>query len=295
MKYYSYKLLFRLLSYAPWTLLQAVAWCLGWVLHRLLRYRRSVVYDNLRQSLPSRSREEIEAIARDFYKGLVYQFLSSPKLLSQSAESVRKNHLSLEGLEIFDDLQLDERRVCIVMMGHCGNWELFSAGQIYFGPRGYQQEQLYRPLRDEALDRVQREMRSRYGSLTTPKAEVGRRIIQLLRGKRERPHILAFIADQTPRPEVSKVWTTFLGRPTAFLDGAERLARKYDLPVVYMDIEPLGTNKYRGRMQLIASSPRATLEGEITLKYAALLEQTIRRAPAYWLWSHKRWKYTPQS
>ena len=26
--------------------------------------------------------------------------------------------------------------------------------------------------------------------------------------------------------------------------------------------------------------------------FAHELEQTIRREPAYWLWSHKRWKFT---
>ncbi|MEO5107580.1 acetyltransferase, partial [Bacteroides ovatus] len=31
-------------------------------------------------------------------------------------------------------------------------------------------------------------------------------------------------------------------------------------------------------------------EGEITEMFAHRLEQTIRREPAYWLWSHKRWK-----
>lgn len=295
MGYHGYKLLFRLLTFIPWWLLEFISRCIAVSLHRVLCYRRAVVYDNLRRSFPECSPKETEAIARDFYCHLVYQLISAPKLLSQSEADIRQRHLLLEGLEVFEELGLDRRKVCIVMMGHCGNWELFSAGQVYFGPLGYQQEQLYRPLSNEALDRVQREMRSRYGSLTTPKADIGRRIIQLLRREVERPHILAFIADQTPRPSVSKVWAHFLGRPTAFLDGAERLARKYDLPVVYMDVEYLGPSKYRGRMQLISSTPRMTAEGEITLKYVALLEQTIRRAPAYWLWSHKRWKFTPQA
>jgi KDO2-lipid IV(A) lauroyltransferase len=28
--------------------------------------------------------------------------------------------------------------------------------------------------------------------------------------------------------------------------------------------------------------------------FAHRLEQTIRREPAYWLWSHKRWKLTKE-
>lgn len=290
MRYHCYKLFFRLLALLPWSVLRLISVGGAVLLHRVLRYRRAVVYANLERSFPERDALDIEMIARAFYRHLTHQFLTSPKLLSQPPEKIREQHLMLEGLEVFERLNLPERKVCIVLMGHCGNWELFSAGQVYFSDLGYQQEQLYRPLKDEALDRVQYEMRSRYGSLTTPKGEVGRRLIHLLRGGAERPHILAFIADQTPRASVDKVWTTFLNQPTAFLDGAERLAHKYDLPVVYMDIEPLGLRKYRGRMILITDSPKTVKPGEITLKYAALLERTIQRAPAYWLWSHKRWK-----
>lgn len=292
-RYRCYKLLFRVLALMPWAMLEIIARGLAVCMHRWLRYRRTVVYANLERSFPKMTPKEREVIAQTFYLHLTYQFLSTPKLLSEPPSVIREQHLMLEGLEVFEQIKLTERNVCIVMMGHCGNWELFSAGQVYFAPLGFQQEQLYRPLKDAALDRVQLEMRAGYGSINTPKGEIGRRLIQLMRGAAERPHILAFIADQTPRETVDKVWTTFLGQPTAFLDGAERLARKFDLPVVYMDIETLALNKYRGRMLLITDSPKALPLGDITRRYAALLERTIKRAPAYWLWSHKRWKLNP--
>ena len=40
----------------------------------------------------------------------------------------------------------------------------------------------------------------------------------------------------------------------------------------------------------MTETPKETREGEITEMFANYLEQTIRREPAYWLWSHKRWK-----
>ncbi|MBU3808757.1 MAG: acetyltransferase, partial [Candidatus Phocaeicola faecipullorum] len=33
---------------------------------------------------------------------------------------------------------------------------------------------------------------------------------------------------------------------------------------------------------------------ELTDRYAALLEEMIRREPAYWLWTHNRWKRTKE-
>ena len=41
---------------------------------------------------------------------------------------------------------------------------------------------------------------------------------------------------------------------------------------------------------LITETPKQTADGEITGCFARRLEATIRRAPAYWFWSHKRWK-----
>lgn len=291
--YYVFRSLFTLLALLPWRVLRSLSRGIAYLLQYVVGYRRAVVFDNLRRSFPELDDDALRALASEFYHYLTFQLLSSPKLLSQSLEDIKLKHLELEGLELFDTLDLVRRKACIVMMGHCGNWELFSAGQIYFAPLGYQQEQLYRPLKNEGLDRLQRELRSRFGSLTTPKGDIGRELIGLLRESAPIPRIIAFIADQTPRQGVGCVWVNFLGQETAFLDGAERLARKYDLPVVYMDVEPLGDTHYRGTMRLITDAPKSCQSGEITRLYAQMLEQTIRRTPAQWLWSHKRWKLKP--
>ena len=49
--------------------------------------------------------------------------------------------------------------------------------------------------------------------------------------------------------------------------------------------------KYRVDVQVIAEHPNELPEYAITQKYVELLEQTIRRKPQYWLWSHRRWKF----
>ena len=87
-------------------------------------------------------------------------------------------------------------------------------------------------------------------------------------------------------------WTTFLNQDTVFMDGAERLARMMDIPVFYCEL----TRKSRGYCQvdfeLITDASKQTAEGEITEEFARRLEQTIRRDPPYWFWSHRRWKLT---
>ena len=46
-----------------------------------------------------------------------------------------------------------------------------------------------------------------------------------------------------------------------------------------------------GVLRLITDKPQQEEPGFICTRYTELLEVTIRRAPAFWLWSHRRWKH----
>ena len=69
------------------------------------------------------------------------------------------------------------------------------------------------------------------------------------------------------------------------------MARKLDQAVLYWDVEKPSRGHYRLTVKLIAEHPAQLPEFAVTDSYARLLEETIRRTPANWLWTHKRWKY----
>ena len=71
---------------------------------------------------------------------------------------------------------------------------------------------------------------------------------------------------------------------------AEGIARKYDIPVLYYEVIKECMGKYRVDIHLVTDHPQAEEPYAITRKYTELLEQTIRRKPEYWIWSHRRWK-----
>jgi Kdo2-lipid IVA lauroyltransferase/acyltransferase len=48
---------------------------------------------------------------------------------------------------------------------------------------------------------------------------------------------------------------------------------------------------YSLTFHLITDKPRETKTHEITEKHTRFLEQIIKEEPAYWLWSHRRWKH----
>ena len=75
------------------------------------------------------------------------------------------------------------------------------------------------------------------------------------------------------------------------LNGPERIAVKLNLPVIYADVKKVKRGHYTVDFQLMTDKPRETSKHWITEQYTRLMEQSILREPAYWLWTHKRWKY----
>lgn len=293
--YRFYQALYFVLGHLPWLVIEGLAYVLAVLLYGVVRYRREVVYNNMRQSFPEKSEVELRELVWDFYHHLVTQFISAPKMLYQSPETIQAKHLQLSGGEMMqEDIQRGAKAI-ILLLGHCGNWEIFTASNLYLRPIGLCLEQLYRPLKDKALDDVQLALRTRFGAVTTPKSNIGRSLIQQLNQDGATPRVIAFIADQTPSPAHIGLWTNFLNQPTPWLNGAERLARKYALPVYYLDITRISNRCYRGDAIRISSNASECEEGEVTRRFADLLEKTIQRDPAIWLWTHLRWKHKPQN
>jgi lauroyl/myristoyl acyltransferase len=148
--------------------------------------------------------------------------------------------------------------------------------------------QIYKPLHNKYMDEVFKRIRARFGGYNVPKHSTAREIIRLRRDNKR--VAVGMITDQSPNPNEAHYWTTFLNQDTVFMDGAERIAKLMDFPVFYCELQKQGRGYCRVRFDLITETPKATADGEITERFARRLEQTIRREPAYWFWSHKRWK-----
>ncbi|MBP5570037.1 MAG: acetyltransferase, partial [Prevotella sp.] len=76
------------------------------------------------------------------------------------------------------------------------------------------------------------------------------------------------------------------------LTGAERIMRKFDHAVFYVDVHRIRRGYYEGEFKLMTREPKQKEEYELTTIYYQMLEESIKRAPAYWLWSHDRWSRT---
>ena len=249
------------------------------------RYRRKVVRENLEKSFPEKTEAERLQIERKFYRYLSDYMLEDLKLLHMSAEDLCQRMI-YKNTEQY--LELTEKYGgIIVMIPHYANYEwLIGMGSVM--KPGDVPVQVYKPLKDKYLNELFKQIRSRFGGYNIPKHSTAREIIKL---KREGKNmVVGLITDQWPSGD--RYWTTFMGQETAFLNGAERIAKIMNFPVFYCELTKTRRGYCEAEFKLMTEAPKETVEGEITDMFAYELEQTIRREPAYWLWSHKRWKFT---
>src|SRR5690606_27859332 len=86
-------------------------------------------------------------------------------------------------------------------------------------------------------------------------------------------------------------WTTFLNQDTSIYTGPEKLARKFDYPVVFVNMHRIRRGYYEMTTELLFLNPGETHDGDISEAFARRLEKDILKNPVTWLWSHKRWKH----
>lgn len=257
------------------------------LVYYVARYRRRVVDDNLAQCFPDMDQKARAAIRRQFYRNFCDTFVEAVKLLHISDKEICQR-MQFENTALIDEL-LSQGKSVAVYFSHCGNWEWAPSVTLHTTHhQGVQYCQVYRPLRNHAFDALMLRIRSRFGSLSFAKATVFRDLVHL-----KRDNVLTvtgFMSDQKPSHNDPTVVTMFLNRPTAFISGTETLARRIGLAAIYWDMEKTARGHYRITCRLLDDGTHAGEPGTLTRNYAAMLQDTITRNPAIWLWTHKRWK-----
>lgn len=245
-------------------------------------YRKGVVIRNLSKSFPEKNEQEIRCIMRSYYRYLCDLIVESLKA-ARMTEKESRERCVFEHAEWLDELYRNERSI-IIVTGHYGNWEWASS--CFSLNTSFDLGVIYRPLSNKYFDRLIARMRSRFGTRIIPEA----RTLREMAANRERITATAFVADQSA-PRDHAYWTTFLNQDTSIYTGPEKLARKFNFAVVYMNTHRLRRGYYKLIPELLFDQPRNTVAGEISSTFASRLEKDIVNDPSTWLWSHKRWKH----
>ena len=251
---------------------------------RLGGYRKKVVYKNLKRSFPEKSGEEIKGIANRFYRYLAELFVEEFKLYSLNENDLRKI-VELKGYETCDKY-FDQGKSIIIVCAHYGNFE-FGALRATLDLK-HRVNTVYKPLNNKAFEAFLQKSRSKFGTNLVPT----KKTYENIEAERREGILSAtgLASDQAPKPSKG-YWMEFLNQDTPVFMGCERIARKYDIPVVYAEVDRIRRGRYVATFTDFCSSPTATGNGEITEQFTMLIEKCIRRKPELWLWTHKRWKH----
>lgn len=266
----------------PFPVLYLLSDAMQLLLFGVCGYRLKVVRMNLRNSFPEKSEPELKAIEKEFRRWFCDLLVETIKTLTITPRQVNQR-ISVEGTEVLERYYEAGRSV-IIVMGHWGNWELGGARFSQLGL--HHLNVIYHPLENKHFNRLFIRMRTRLGNGLYPMNDTLRCMLR----DRRNAAATAFIADQTPPPEHA-YWTTFLHQDTPVFRGTEALARKLNQPIVYLGIDQPRRGRYHMRFELLEADPARTAEGEISERHTRRLEEDIRRHPAIWLWTHKRWKH----
>jgi KDO2-lipid IV(A) lauroyltransferase len=283
-------LFFRLMVFLFWLLPFRLIYILSdgfaFLLHHVFRYRFGVVRSNLRRAFPEKDDSEINRLVRLSYRNVADIFVESIKGFTLHPEKQVKRYklINPEFLKPYAEKQ----QSVMMTAGHYGNWEWGSYFLTLQIPV-FNILVLYKPLKNKMIDAYMRKRRESTGLAIRSILETSKVFEEF----KTQPTIFTLIADQSPSNLTRSYWVEFMDQPTAFLHGVESYAKKYGLPVVFLDIQRVARGYYELELSLISDNPNALAEGEITALYAHKMEEVIRKKPEDWLWSHKRWKHQP--
>lgn len=274
----------------PFCILYLLADIFYFIAYKVVRYRVNVVRENLKNAFPDKTLLELRTLEKRFYHHFADYFVETIKLLHFPDNEVDKRMI-FKNMELVEDLVKDGNS-CLMFLGHYGNWEWVPSITRCFQTEGYSDVllgQIYRKLKNKAFDDIFLKLRSRFGSISIEKDNTFRDILQLKKAKNR--VVIGFMSDQTPSPRNIYYWTNFMNQETPFFIGVERIAKKTGFSVTYLDVKKVRRGYYECSVKVLAADPATEPEFSITEKYAREMEKTILRDPAYWLWTHKRWKY----
>ncbi len=280
--------IFYLISLLPFRVLYGMSDVCAFIIYHIVGYRRKVVRKNLVTSFPEKDEAEIKSIEKRFYRWFCDYFLEAVKLLSISSKELNRRFTITNSQDIKQCFEQGQSVAAI--LGHYCNWEWLSCvGKDL--PANCMVGLIYHPLYNKAFDELFRRIRiHEKNSIPVPKKDILRLLVNYRR--QGTMSIFGYISDQTPKWENIHLWLPFLNHDTPVFTGGEKIMRKMNNAVFYAELTRPRRGYYSLTYHLITKDPGSLPEFEVTRRFFHMLEQTIRREPAYYLWSHNRWKRT---
>lgn len=274
--------LIKLISRLPLSVLYIFGDFLYFLMYYVIGYRKKTVQNNLQNAFPDKSTEEVRKIRKEFYIRFSEYIVETLKAITIS----KKELLKRVKFTNVPDVQsyADQKQSIIVIASHQFNWEWALLVGCVVLP--FPVDAVYKRLSNKKFDELMRSTRARFGGEPIEKSKVLRQIIKT----KDRLRALGIVADQSPRVNSPKYWTTFMHQETAFFLGPEQIAKAAKYPAYFFKVEREKRGYYTVELVKLAEPPYDKESHEILEKYARETEKLIISDPPGYMWSHRRWK-----
>lgn len=273
----------KLVARLPFPVIYFLSDILYFVVFYIVKYRKEVVLQNLKNSFPEKTTQEIKTIRKKHYRHFCDLVMESVKMFHMTKSDYERG-MEIGNPEIINEY-FEKGKSVVVLTMHYNNWEWSNCF-----PREVKHRILgvYKPLHNERFDKLMTEAREEQGTEMVPNAKVLRRVIK---AQQDNELVFTWLAgDQTP-PAFHSHWFTFLNQEAMFYPGPAFISKRFNQPVFYHKIEKKSRGKYISSFELLVENPQDFSENEILARYIQKMEEIIRIKPEFYLWSHRRWKH----
>lgn len=239
--------------------------------------------NNLKLAFPTKSDADLQTIRRDFYKHMCDMFLEMVKTMNLSKGEVQK-HYHITNIELLREIE--KTKSILIVCSHYANWEWNVSINNYVASKGYA---VYQKVGNKYFDKLIKRIRSRWNTTPITQEETVKTVIR--NEQNEVRATYGMVSDQSPMAQRAQYWAEFMGIKVPVHNGAEVLARKFDLAVVFLKNTKVKRGYYEVEFIPIALSGKSTDKNEITDQFLRLTEAQIRERPELYLWTHRRWKH----
>ena len=273
-----------LLSKLPMRILYVLSDLFYFLFYYIIGYRKKVVSENIKLAFPEKSDQEVQKIAKKFFKHFCDLIFESVKAFSISEKEILKRY-TYKNPEVLNDIANKGRS--IAMLGaHQANWE-WSVNMALitnincFGT--------YNKIENPYFDKTIRNSRQKFGFIGYKTCDTINAMME--NNKKDKNGLHVLLSDQSPKVSKTFYWSEFMGIKVPIHTGAEMLSKKFNLVVINYTTRKVKRGYFETEFTLLTESPNDFDDYEITDKYLRIIEAEIRNKPEHYLWSHKRFKH----
>jgi KDO2-lipid IV(A) lauroyltransferase len=273
-----------LISILPFRLLYLFSDCVCFLVYNIIGYRKKVVRQNIAMALPHLSEKERFIIEKKFYHHLCDMFLEMIKTMSITRKEMEKRYV-FTNLDVYLDLEKKGKSIAI-LCAHYASYEWTISMNYHISFEGYG---IYKKINNTYFDKLVKDIRSKFKATLITTRETIPTIEKNI--KTNHLGVYGFASDQSPQASKTFHWGPFMGIETPVHTGAEMIAKRFDLNVLFLRTKKVKRGYYEATFELMADNPKEVPNYEISDDFLRRVEKQILEAPEFYLWTHKRWKH----